>query len=52
MLVWPGRYSAAASPAGERQAPAKKRNTSAIDGSSSLSAAASGLPVLHDSSAA
>ena len=52
MLVWPGRYSPAARPLGERQAPAKKRNTSAIAGISSLRAAAWGLPVLRDSSAA
>lgn len=38
--VWPGRYSPAAEPCITRQAPAKKRNTSATAGSSSFSAAA------------
>src|SRR5580658_2904818 len=51
-LVWPARYSPAARPCGARHTPAKKRNTSAIDGISSASMAASGLPVLRDSSAA
>src|SRR5689334_23699409 len=52
MLVKPGRYSPAIAPCIARAAPAKKRNTSAIAGISSLSAAASGLPQFCDSSAA
>src|SRR6478735_164716 len=49
MLVKPGRYSPATAPCIARAAPAKKRNTSAIAGISSLSAAASGLPQFCDS---
>src|SRR6188508_1148849 len=52
MLVKPARYSPATAPCIVRQAPAKKRNTSAIAGISSFSAAASGLPQFCDSSAA
>src|SRR5215510_7515669 len=52
MLVKPGRYSPAIEPVIARHAPAKKRNTSAIAGISSLSAADSGLPQFCDSSAA
>src|SRR4051812_4368519 len=52
MLVKPGRYSPATAPCMLRAAPAKKRNTSAMAGISSLSAAASGLPQFCDSSAA
>src|SRR6185436_10356732 len=52
MDVNPGRYSPASAPCRLRHAPAKKRNTSAIAGISSLSAAASGLPQFCDSSAA
>ena len=48
----PKDRAAAASPEGLRHTPAKKRKTSAIEGISSLRAAASGLPVLRDSSAA
>src|SRR6188508_2792687 len=50
MLVNPGRYSPATAPCIARQAPAKKRNTSAIAGISSFNAAASGLPQFCDSS--
>ncbi len=50
MLVKPARYSPATAPVMERQAPAKNRNTSAMAGISSPSAAASGLPQLSDSS--
>src|SRR6185312_13749588 len=50
MLVKPGRYSPAIAPVIARHAPAKKRNTSAIAGISSLSAAAYGLPQFSDSS--
>src|SRR6187401_3459164 len=49
MLVKPGRYSPATAPCIARAAPAKKRNTSAIAGISSFSAAASGLPQFCDS---
>ncbi len=49
MLVNPARYSPATAPVIVRHAPAKKRNTSAIAGISSLSAAASGLPQFSDS---
>src|SRR5678816_1849569 len=49
MLVNPGRYSPASAPCIVRAAPAKKRNTSAIAGISSLSAAFSGLPQFCDS---
>src|SRR4051812_12494941 len=49
MLVKPGRYSPASAPCIVRAAPAKKRNTSAIAGISSLSAAFSGLPQFCDS---
>src|SRR3954468_13966019 len=52
MLVKPGRYSPATEPVSTRAAPAKNRNTSAMAGISSLSAAASGLPQFCDSSAA
>src|SRR5688572_26013911 len=52
MLVKPGRYSPATEPFITRPAPAKKRNTSAMAGISSFSAAASGLPQFCDSSAA
>ncbi|MCY1494820.1 hypothetical protein D9M68_287030 [compost metagenome] len=38
--VKPGRYSPAAEPVRQREAPAKKRNTSAMAGISSFSAAA------------
>ena len=52
MLVNPARYSPATAPVMVRQAPAKKRNTSAMAGISSLRAAASGLPQFCDSSLA
>src|ERR1043165_5358059 len=52
MLVKPGRYSPATDPWRVRAAPAKKRNTSAMAGISSFSAADSGLPQFCDSSAA
>ena len=50
MLVKPDRYSPATAPVIVRQAPAKKRNTSATAGISSFSAAGSGLPQFSDSS--
>src|ERR1041384_4374674 len=50
MLVKPGRYSPDTAPLMLRQAPAKKRNTSAMAGISSFSAALSGLPQFCDSS--
>src|SRR5512137_1727246 len=52
MLVKPARYSPATAPVIVRHAPAKNRNTSAIAGISSPSAAAYGLPQLSDSSLA
>src|SRR3954467_4186686 len=52
MLVKPARYSPATAPCIARQAPAKKRNTSAIAGISSFRAALSGLPQFCDSSEA
>ncbi len=47
--VWPARYSPADRPSRIRAAPAKKRSSSTIGGTSSVRVMATGLPVLRDS---